>query len=295
MAIYDYDYTHSAPEFEEMQELQMMSYRADKKPLNWRPAMAENWNYASRYLEPIEYFTKRVHLWRNDTGELVGFLIRDNFLISPQVRYKYRHLETQMVDWAERNWADDQGRIGIMVYDWDIERQQLLTQRGYQNRGAIEDVRIYDLDREFAAVNLPPGFWITSLAEYGHFPERIDLENRVWGASLDEAWFRGKSSAPSYSFEGDLVVISPDERMVAQSLVWLYPKIRSAEIDPVGTHPEFRKRGLSKALVLESFKRMRESGVRYAYIASETQDQVVSHLYSSLQPIETYQGYQWAK
>jgi ribosomal protein S18 acetylase RimI-like enzyme len=159
----------------------------------------------------------------------------------------------------------------------------------------IEDVRIYDLSKAYPEISLPPGFRITSLAEHGHFPERIDLENKVWSASLDEAWFRGKSSAPSYSFEWDLVVISPEDRMVAQSLVWLYPKIQSGEIDPLGTHPEFRKRGLSKALVLECFKRMHDSGLHYAYIASEAQDQVVSHVYSSLQPIETYQGYHWSK
>jgi hypothetical protein len=295
MATYDLNYTHRPTEFEEMQELQMMSYLASRKPLNWRPAMMENWNFASRYLEPIEYFTKRVHLWRNEAEELIGFLIRDDFLIYPQVQYEYRYLESQMIDWAEKNWTADQGRIGIMAYDWDTERQQLLAQRGYKNQGAIEDVRIYDLSKVYTDVSLPPGFRITSLAEFGHYPERIDLENKIWGASLDETWFRGKSSAPSYSYDWDLIVISPEEVMVAQSLVWLYPKIRSAEIDPLGTHPDFRKRGLSKALVLESFKRMREKGSRNAYIASETQDQVVSHLYASLQPIETYQGYHWSK
>jgi mycothiol synthase len=170
-----------------------------------------------------------------------------------------------------------------------------LTQRGYQNRGAIEDVRIYDLDHTYPQAVLPPGFRITSLADFEHHPERIELENRIWGAHLDEAWFRGKSSAPSYSPEWDLIAISPEGRMVAQSLVWLYPRNQMAEIDPVGTHPDFRRRGLSRALVLESFRRMHADGIHTAYIASEAQDPVVSHLYGSLQPAETYQGYHWAR
>jgi mycothiol synthase len=295
MAIYDVDYTHSVTEFEEMRELLIKSYLVSRKPLNWRLAMVENWNYASRYLEPIEYFTSRVHLWRNNVGELVGFLIRDNFLTFLQVHYEYRYLEARMMDWAESNWSGNKSRVDTMVYDWDIERQKLLAQRGYENQGAIEDVRIYDLSRKYPIVTLPPGFRITSLAEHGHYPERVDLENSVWGASLDEAWCKGKSSAPSYSFEWDLVTVSPDGRLAAQSLVWLYPGNQSAEIDPVGTHPEYRKRGLSRAMVLESFKRMRDIGLQCAYIASETQDPIVSHLYSSLQPIELYQGYHWSK
>jgi hypothetical protein len=114
--VIDIDYTHSDAEFEEMLELLIAGYLASRKPFNWRLAMAENWNYASRYLEPIEYFTSRVHLWRDASGELVSFLIRDYALIYPQVRDGYRFLEPEMFEWAERNWQ----QTGTMVYDWDI-------------------------------------------------------------------------------------------------------------------------------------------------------------------------------
>jgi mycothiol synthase len=295
MTTHEVDYTHSETEFEEMRDLLVKSYLASRKPFNWRLAMAENWNHASRYLEPVEYFTSRAHLWRNDAGELVSFLIRYYSLVYLQVHYGYRHLEFEMVDWAERNWLGDKKQINTMVYDWDIERQKLLAQRGYENHGAIEDVRIFDLTRIYPEVNLPPGFRITSLAEYGDPEARIDLENSVWGVSLDEAWFRGKSSAPSYSSSWDLIAVSPDGKLAAESLVWLYPRNQMAEIDPLGTHPEYRKQGLARAMVLESFKRMRSSGIHYAYIASEAKNLIVSHLYASLQPIETYQGFHWSK
>ena len=293
MAINEVKYTHSEKEFEEMRFLLIESYRISRKPFNWRLAMAENWNHASRYLETLEYFTSRAHLWRHDVGELAGFLIRDNFLIYPQVQYGYRHLEAEMFAWAEHNWDGDKAQINTMVYDWDSERQDMLTQRGYENRGAIEDVRIYDLARTYPQVSLPPGFRITSMAEFGDARARVDLENSVWGATLDDAWFKGKSSAPSYLPDWDLVAISPDGKPVAASLVWLYPENQAAEIDPLGTHPEYRKRGLARALVLESFKRMRASGMRYAYIASETKNPVVSQFYASLQSVEAYQGFRW--
>ncbi len=257
--------------------------------------MAENWNYASRYLEPLAYFTSRVHLWRNVKGELASYLIRDNFLTYLQIQYPYRDLESEMFDWAERNWAGENNQINTLVYDWDKKRQTLLAQRGYENRGAIEDVRIYDLSMTYPEVQLPVNFQITSLADFGNFQARIDLENSIWGASLDETWFRGKSSAPSYSSDWDLLAISPQGKLAAQSLVWLYPNNQTAEIDPLGTHPDFRKLGLAKILVLESFKRMHDHGIHYAYIASETQDPIVNHLYSSLQPVEIYQGFHWAK
>jgi ribosomal protein S18 acetylase RimI-like enzyme len=156
-------------------------------------------------------------------------------------------------------------------------------------------VRIYDLAKPYSEAALPPGFRITTLAENGNTAERIALENSIWGVKLDEVWFRGKSSAPSYSLDWDLLVVSPEGRQVAACLVWIDSRNHLAEIDPLGTHPDYRGRGLARALVLESFRRMRASGMRYAYIASEYYGNVVNHLYASLQPIETYQGHHWIK
>jgi GNAT superfamily N-acetyltransferase len=295
MEIRDFDYTHSETEIDELRTLLVRSYAMSLKPFNWRLAVTENWIYGSRYLEPPEYFTSRGHLWRNACGELVAFLIRGTNFTNLQIDYEYRFLEDEIFNWIENNPWGNKGRISAMVYDWDSQRQALLTKRGYQNLGAIEDVRIYDLTQTYPPVVLPPVYRITSLAEYGNYTERIELENRVWGVSLDEAWFRGKSSAPSYSFDWDLLVVLPQDCLAAYCLVWLYPLNQTAEIDPLGTHPDYRRRGLSWALILESFRRMRDRGIRHAYIASETQDPVVSHLYASLQPRETYRGFHWIK
>jgi mycothiol synthase len=293
MKIYDSDYNHGEEEWDEMRNLLIESHKTIRKPFNWRLALFENWLYASRYLEPPEYFLRRVHLWRNESGKLVAFLIRGNISLHLQMHPDFRHLEKNMLDWAEQNWFGDKPEMELMVYDWDTERQALLAQRGFDNHGAVEDVRTYDLSREYPEPVLPSGFRIVSLAEIGRHAERIELENSVWGVHLDEAWFRGKSSSPSYSFDWDVVVLSPEGKQVAYSLLWLYPHNHTAEFDPIGTHPDFRKLGLSRAVILECFRRLQASGIQYAYIASETEDPVVSHLYTSLGPVETYQGYRW--
>jgi hypothetical protein len=49
-----------------------------------------------------------------------------------------------------------------------------------------------------------------------------------WGITLTEDWFRGKSSAPSYSPNMDLLVLSPEGQLAAHSLVWLYPHNQTA-------------------------------------------------------------------
>ena len=253
MQALDQNYTHSEIEFDKMRELMVRSYLVDRKPFNWRLAMAENWYYASRYLEQIEYFNERVHLWRDESGNLLAFLIRDSVFTYPQVDYQHRDLEDEMFAWAEAHWGGEKSEISTLVYDWDVQRQQLLKKRGYENKGAIEDVRIYDLTRALRVPRLAPGFRFSSMAERDYTKERVALENRVWSASLTDAWLQGKQSAPSYAPEWDMLAISPDGELAAGNLVWLYPRTKSAEIDPLGTHPDFRKLGLARALVLESF------------------------------------------
>jgi hypothetical protein len=175
----DFDYTRSDAEFDEVRELCAASYDTSHKPLNWRLALLENWSYASRYLEPLECFTSRVHLWRSGAGRLVGCLMRYYSLTYPQVLPGYRFVEDGMFDWAERNWAGNRAAIETMVYDHDTERQVLLRRRGYEDMGATEVVRVYDLTRTCPEPALPPGFRITTLAENGNRDERIALENSV--------------------------------------------------------------------------------------------------------------------
>ncbi len=295
MTIRDVVYTHTQAEFDELRELLLQSYGLSPTPFNWRLAMLENWYYASRYLEPLEYFTGGVHLWRNGTGELVSFLIRYWDLVWLQVLPHYRWLEGQMLEWAEAHWGGDEACIETFAFDHDAERRGLLAQRGYENAGVMEEVRLYDLARGRPEPVLPPGFRIATLAETGDVAGRIALENAIWGISLDEAWFRGKSSAPHYSFEWDLVVLSPEGQQVAACLVWIDPRNRMAEIDPFGTHPGFRRRGLGQALLAEGFRRMQAAGMQTAYIASAHDNHAVNRLYDSLQPSQTYLGSRWVK
>ena len=133
-------------------------------------------------------------------------------------------------------------------------------------QGVIQNARIYDLSGKYPEVSLTQGFQITSVAEYGNFQARIDLENSVWRATLDDVWFREKISAPSYSSNWDSMVISPDGKPVAASLIWVHPKNQTAEIDPLGTHPAYRKRGFARALVIESFRRMYTSKICFTLL-----------------------------
>lgn len=288
-------YSHSQHEFQEICDLLIETYLQDHRPRNWRLALIENWNMASRFLEPKEYFIDRVRLWRDSDDRLAGFVIKGNKLVHPQMRLNDPALLGEILAWAEEHWASSDGTISLMAYDWDTRRQVALLQNGYEPVRVIEEVRIYDLNETCPEPSLPDGFRFSSVADEGDPQARVELENAIWDAQLDEAWYRGKSSSPHYYPNLDLLVMSPEGRSAAASLVWPYPETSAAEIDPLGTHPDFRRLGLARAIALHSFKQMQALRLHLAYIASDAENHRVNTLYDSLKPIEIYQGILWSK
>ena len=154
-----------------------------------------------------------------------------------------------------------------------------MVQRGYQDMGADANLHVYDLSRLYPVLDLPPGFHIQSLAENGNYDDRVATERMVFDSDyLDQNWFKGKSSAPSYSLDWDLSVISPEGQHVAFALAWIDHQNKAAQIDPVGTHPDYRCRGFAKALLSECFRRLYAAGILYAYIGSAHEPNISNRL-----------------
>jgi mycothiol synthase len=297
MHVRDYEYTHSYEEFKELWELLVKSYAMTSKPHNWFFSRLENWKYASPE-KPLNFFTSNVHLWRNEVGELVGYCISEygDNRIHIQIHPDYWFVEADILSWIERIWAKDKECIKTYAYQCDTERQKLLTQLGYSDEGPAGYMRGYDMSKLYPVVDLPAGFHIQTLAENHNYSSYIEAERKAFNnAAINQAWFDGKTSAPSYSFDLNFVVVSPESQHAAFCLAWIDSQNQVAEIDPVGTHPDFRRRGFAKAVVSECFRRLCARRVRYAYIGSGAEPNVSNRLYESLQPIQKYQENRWTK
>lgn len=292
--IHDEPYTHSEDEFREMRQLLVESWGILDKPLNWGLADLENWKYASAD-EPREHFTGRAHLWRDADGALVGYLIRYYDTVFPQIHPDHRDVEPAMIAWAEAHWSHHEGYTRVAAYGHDAYRQEILQARGYADQGATGNMWRYDLTRLYD-VPIPEGFHVEAVADRGDHAGRIDLERAVFDAPfLDEVWFYGKASSPIYSYDWDLVMVAPDGAYVAFALAWIDEANALAEIDPVGTHPDYRRRGLAKTLLAETFNRLRAQGVREAYIGSGVEPNPSNYLYGSLDPVQKYREHRWIK
>ena len=94
-------------------------------------------------------------------------------------------------------------------------------------------------------------------------------------AHLD-AWAPSSYIAQAYenvrrtgAYRGDLHILveAPDGTMAASTIMWLDEANSSAEFEPVGTHPSYRRRGLARAMMLHGMHRAREAGAVHMTVA----------------------------
>ena len=114
---------------------------------------------------------------------------------------------------------------------------------------------------------LPAGFRFRTADETG--PEaavRAHLD--AWSPSAYTAEsYESVQRTPGYRGDLHILVEAPDGTMASSTIMWLDETNRSAEFEPVGTHPEYRRRGLARAMLLHGMHRARAAGATHATVA----------------------------
>jgi mycothiol synthase len=87
---------------------------------------------------------------------------------------------------------------------------------------------------------------------------------------------------PGYERDLDLVAAAPDGRFGAYCVCWMDPANGVGEFEPVGARPDFRGRGLAKAVVSEGFRRMKARGAHTALVCFEEDNAAARRLYESV-------------
>ncbi len=114
---------------------------------------------------------------------------------------------------------------------------------------------------------LPDGFRFRTADEAG--------AEAVVQAHVD-AWAPSSYTAEGYggvrrmsSYRGDLHVLveAPGGTMAASTIMWLDEVNKTAEFEPVGTHPGYRRRGLGTALLLHGMQLARAAGAAHMTVA----------------------------
>ncbi|MFI9547451.1 GNAT family N-acetyltransferase [Streptomyces sp. NPDC052016] len=114
---------------------------------------------------------------------------------------------------------------------------------------------------------LPDGFRFRTADEAGP-KAAVQAHVDAWAPSTYrlEGYQGVRRTAP---YRGDLHILveAPDGTMASSTIMWLDEANRTAEFEPVGTHPDYRRRGLARAMLLHGMRLARAAGATRMTVA----------------------------
>jgi GNAT superfamily N-acetyltransferase len=120
---------------------------------------------------------------------------------------------------------------------------------------------------DVAQPELPDGFSFRTADETG--PEAaVQAHVDAWAPSTyTAAGYEGVRQTAAYRGDLHVLVEAADGTMAASAIMWLDEVNKTAEFEPVGTHPSYRRMGLGTAMLLHGMHLARAAGATHMTVA----------------------------
>ena len=263
--------------------LMTRAWQADARLVAATPAAIEWW-HASTAPDPLE---SHLRLWSED-GADVGWSWHDGDQVEWHVwtgdagrdAGVFRAILETAIDGAGirpvSSWSaeDDPAAIAVLVDLGFGPVEKRLSQFQWRPSGTGAST---------ADPGLPDGYRIRSLAGPAEIPARVDVHRAAFTPSkLTLEKYERLLTQPHYRLDDDLVVEAPDGTFAAFAMAWWDGDARVGEFEPVGTHPDHQRRGLSRALLTWGMRRYAERGARVVQVYSEASNEASEALYPAV-------------
>lgn len=166
-----------------------------------------------------------------------------------------------LLRWAQRRLGG--GGEVEWVEDSDTELIAFLETGGYE---AVHTYRSYrwDLSGDLPEPAVPEGWSLRSVGGEEEANARRRASHAAFESNMPEAMHLQRyldfMRSPVYVRERDLVAVAPDGR-IASFMVWWGDESGVAQIEPFGTHPDYHRQGIGRALLYHGLQQMRDAGM----------------------------------
>ena len=233
----------------------------------------------------------KIYLWEAD-GRLLGWALLspdehafDVFTV-PELRDDPR--EHEMLAWASEQMPDLDYVEMNWVADDDNVRIQWLEKNGFE---VVDDHHTVHLKRSLAdpltAPQLPDGFSLrASRGDEADARLRAVASHAAFGSKMnfEEYWPRTwrLMQSPIYVKEHEIFVVAPNGAVAAYCIIWTDEQTKLGHFEPVGTHPDYQRRGLGKCLLFEGLRRLQSEGMTEADVCTNHDNVAAIPLYKSV-------------
>lgn len=236
-----------------------------------------NWNWARfewMYEHPMfdKSLLSHIGLWI-DNHEVVGCALYDMYLgeASVLVLPEYHYLYQEILDFAYKSIKDDEG-LKVAVLDRDELGIKIMEECDYHKVDQTETIMQIDLNEPFK-FNLPEGM------SFVYLDPNDDYEELCWlfYQGFDHGNDKEECMKENSSRNGTRVHFNPylsitmkcNDKYIGHCSIWYSDKTDYAYVEPVCVIPEYRHRGVAKAMIYEALNRVRKLGAKKAYVISD--------------------------
>lgn len=188
-----------------------------------------------------------------------------------QVRPDHAQLIDEVIDWYDDVAAGIERTVSPSAADefallrWAVHGYQP-DQVALGDTGSWHQFNERELT-DIAAPVLPAGFRFRTAEEAG--PQAaVQAHVDAWAPSTyTTERYEGVRQSAGYRGDLHILVEAPDGTMASSTIMWLDEPNKTAEFEPVGTHPGYRRRGLGRAVLLHGMHRARAAGATQVTVA----------------------------
>jgi ribosomal protein S18 acetylase RimI-like enzyme len=274
--------------------------------LSWQTARLDYWHYfGNEQFESYE-LNKAICLWETDDGRIAAFVTpesRGHAYLQVHPHFRTPELEADLLKAAEIHIAEPDGvgkrHLTVWAHQTDKYRIKILEKQGYTPGDWPEYQFRRSLTEEIPDMRVPPGYTIRSLGDASEIPARSWLSWRAFHPDEPDEnykgwqWYRDIQRCPMYRRDLDLVAVALDGELVAFCTVWYDDVTRTGYFEPVGTSPDYQRRGLGRAIMTEGLRRLKRMGALYATVAGYSEAAI--GLYRSVMSPEAMLYERWQK
>lgn len=254
-----------------MQALVRESWRREKPYVPQHVGDLDWWMYQHEGLDG----PGRTRLWF-EGDDLVGWAWLEppaglDFLIHPD--HRSGALLAEMLDWLEeraRAAASTRtavSELSVYALEHDTATVAALERRGYRATEQCDVHTSRSLAGDLPEVVLPDGFAVRHVRGEDDLARRVAVHRAAFAPSkVTEESYRNVMRSGTYRPDLDMVVVAPDGAFASYCLCWYDAANGVGEFEPVGTHPDYQRRGLARAVSAAALHHLRELGADTAIV-----------------------------
>ena len=298
-------------DFELVRAFLILTYNLTRSFQNWIPSMFENIKFGPCGTEYRDEEDEYVKIWeKTDDSDVssVSKIVAVTFLKPSgdcwiQIHPDHRFFEKEIVLWMEKQRKEIKSNetpeleLRFYVDETDEKRKALLTELGYEDSGLNEYNRKRPIDEPIPEYQPPDGFTIRSVDVEKDFVQYKKVLAAVFPhcSRMTKRTAKIYSTASFYNKDLDLVAVDRHGNFAAFCTVRVDPVSKMAELEPVGTHLDYRKLGLARSVICEGLRRLQKYHPSSICILGAAVSEAANRLYESVGFTEKREVHLWRK